>query len=434
MAPFRVIVLWSLFAVGILYLAYFNSDAWVPFYISPELSMELPVMAPVLAAFFLGALCVAILYSVESVSGFFSSIRKSAEEKRMRRATTLYDTGMERLTTGQRKEGEKFFTKALGLNGEHIPSLLALGIIRREEGDLTEAINLHSRAKGLNEKSAAAMLELAEDYFRAEQFVYAVSTIKEAQKIVRKSLPAMRRIRDVYIRVGNIEEAISAQRAVIDNSPVAMEKEERNKLAGLIYQKAMELVEAGKLEEARDALSRAIYDDNQFIPAYIKLAEVYEKLGKSRNARKTLESGFKATRSIIPLKTLELYLRAKDENTAVVDTYRWAKGMAPENEEIRILLVGAYLHNGLPDTARLELSEIKGPLAGSTLAQLMEGKIIHHGDTSDNPAIQALEKAYQREMNVFFRFTCGSCCAITPEYSGRCPSCGQWGSVGQLLL
>ncbi|MDH5637887.1 MAG: hypothetical protein OEZ04_05300 [Nitrospinota bacterium] len=433
MVPLRILILFAAIIGGVLYLAIFN-DAWVPFYLSPELSMELPVMVPVMGSFFLGALCVAIFFSVDSLADFFSSIRKSAEEKRTRRATTLYNMGMERLTTGQRREAEKFFTKALGINGEHIPSLLALGVMRREEGDLTEAINLHSKAKGLNEKSAAAMLELAEDYFRAEQYVYAVSTIKEAQKIVRKSLPAFRRIRDVYVRVGNLEEAIVAQKAVIDNSPVAMEKEERNRLAGLIYQKAMGHIEEGKPEEARDALNNAIYDDSQFVPAYIKLAEVYEKLGKSRNARKTLESGFKATRSIIPLKALELFLRAKDENNAVVDTYSWAKGLAPENDEIRILLVAAYLHNGLPDTARLELSEIKGPLAGSTLAQLMEGKIIHHGDTSDNPALESLEKAYQRELNMFFRFVCGSCFAVAPEYSGRCPSCGQWGTVKQLLL
>ena len=433
MVPARTIVLWAAILGGIVYLAILN-NARVTFFIAPEMSMELHVLWPVLGAFFLGALCVGILYSVEGVTGFFSSIRKSAQEKRIRRATLLYDLGMERVSTGQQREAGKFFTKALGLNGEHIPSLLALGTLRREEGDLTEAINLHSRAKGLNEKSAAALLELAEDYFRAEQFVYAVSTLKEAQKIVRKSLPVMRRLRDVYTRVGNVQEAIVAQKEVIDYSPVAVEKEERRTLAALKYESAMELMNAEKLAESIDALNGAINSDGQFIPAYIKLAEAYEKSGKQRAAKKTLESAFKATRSIIPLKALEIYLRAKGENSAALDNYRWASGLAPDDEELRILLAGAYLENGDHDSARQELGKIKGPLASSTLRQLMEGKIIHHGDTSANPALEALDKAYAREMDMFFRFICQSCGIVTPEYSGRCPSCGQWGAIKLLLL
>ena len=431
MVSIRFAILWAAVAAGMLYLAYLNPDS-VHFTLSTGKSMDLPLMIPVMAAFFLGALCVPILYSVESVTGFFSSMKRKAMERRGRRAGQLYELGSERMMTGSRRDAAKYLSKALALNPDHFPSLLALGAMRRRDGDLTEAIKLHSRARGLNERSAAALLELAEDYYKAEQFVNAVSTLMEAQKIAGESLPAMERIRDVYVRAGNLKEAIATQRKVVENLPVAREPEGRGALAALMYQEAADFLSGSRLAESRDGLKAAIRADSRFVPAYLKLAEVYERMGEAREARKTLEWGYKSTLSLIPLKALELYLRAKGEREKVVEIYLWARGFAPDDMAVRLLLAAAYIDKGDAEAAQRELSGVGGPMADVTLRALIEGKI-HRAQKSDLLAVEALNKAYDREMEEFFHFTCSACGAVAPEYSGRCPRCGKWDGLRPVL-
>ena len=433
MITLRLAILWAAVGGGTLYLAYMNKDSEaVPFVLSPEISMNLPVMAPVMAAFFLGALSVPILYSVDTVVGYFTSLRKSAEEKRRRRAVALYELGVERLMAGGLREAEKFFSKALALNPDHALSLLALGRMKREDGDLTGAIALHSKAKGLNEKSVAALLELAEDYYKAEQFVNAVSSLSQARKLAKDSLPAMERIRDVYARVGNFKEAVAAQKIALENLPMAREPEGRKILCGLMFEEAMEHLKKTRLDEAAAGMKDILRQDDQFIPAYLKLAEIYEKQGSPKNVRKTLEWGFKSTRSLIPLKALELYLRAKGE-AGLVEIYRWALGLSPEDGAARLMLAGAYLEKGEVDNAQAELDQLKGPMAVSALRHMMEARInrAKNGDSSPMPS---LEKAYERQVDEFFRFLCSGCGVVSGEYAGRCPQCGQWNTLKPLLV
>ena len=418
---------------GLLYLIYMN-PGWHQFVIAPGKVLEVPLMGTVLAGFFLGGATFILVFFFMTVEGFWGALKKNAADKRTRRVSVLYELALEKLMVGSRYEAEKLFYKALGINPDHIPTLVILGKMRREDGALTDAIELHSKAKGLDSQNPAALLELAEDYIKSEQFVNAVSTLKEVRGLAATALPPMEKLRDVYVRVNNLSEAIKVQRKVVDYSLAANERQERKKLTALMYEEAVGLLDNNRLDEARGLLKSAISEDAQFIPAYLKLAEAHEFSGAPSNAKKALEWGFKSTHSLIPLKALEIYLMAKGEKNSVLEYYKWAVGLAPSNDALRILLAGAYLDTGDKESSLAELGKLKGQLASSPLRHIMELKISYMSNGSgESEAAKGAEKAYESAMKEFFHFICSTCGEISPNYAGRCPSCGEWNGIRPLM-
>jgi len=385
-----------------------------------------------MASFITGALTLMLLYFYDAVTDTIIGARRRSEQKREKRVAALYETGVERLLIGNRREAEKFFRKALAHDHEHIPSLVSLGKMLREDGEITEAIKLHSRARGLGQTNIAALLELADDYVASEQFANAVSMLQQVRQIAGKSLPPLTKIRDIYVRVKNLPEAISIQKKIVSIATLKQVEEERRMLVALTYEQSLEFLAEGKFYDARDGFKSVIRSDYLFIPAYLKLAEVYERIGSPKDATKTLEKGFKATHSIVVLKALEMFLLARKETALVVENYKWAKGLLPNEDMIRLFLAEAYMRNSDIVSARQEIESLNGKLGGMTLYHLVKGKI-RHVEQNVDLALESLGEAYQSEVSGFFHFTCSSCNHMSQEYSGRCRNCGQWNTFQPVL-
>lgn len=425
--PIRLVIFLLAILAGFLYLTFFNT-APVPIRLAPGLAVDLPISLLLMASFVLGSVTVMLLYFYDAIADAFRFLRRSSAEKRARRVADLYESGRERLLMENRREAEKFFKKALAHNPDHVPSLVALGAMRREDGEVSEAVKLHSKARGLDGSSISALLELAEDYVAAEQFANAVSVLKESQTLAGKSAPPLIKIRDIFLRVRNLKEAVAVQKRLVAISPQERLAGERKTLTALLYEDGLERLAEKLFYEARDAFKAVLRNDAGFIPAYLKLAEVYERIGAPKDAIRALERGFKATHSLIILKALEMFLRVREENNRIIENYKWAKGLAPDEAFIRLFLAEAYISKADFAAARHEMEAINGGLDRLTVYHLLEGKI-RHGENNLDQAMESLEAAYDLEISSFFRFTCGACGALTSEYSGRCRSCCEWNTL-----
>jgi len=430
--PIRLVLFLLAILAGFLYLVFFNS-ASAPLTLAPDLTISLPTPMFMLASFILGAVTVMLLYFYDAFADAFGGLRRAAREKRLRRVAQWYETGAERLLIENRRDAEKYFKKALAHNPDHVPSLIALGKMRREDGEVSEAIGLHAKARGLEAGNIAALLELAEDYVAAEQFTNAVSILQETTRLAGRSAPPLIRIRDIFLRVKNHKEAINVQKQVISYSPITRVDRERQLLVALTYEAALEHLAGGRFYDARNGLKTVLRHDDHFIPAYLKLAEAHERIGSPRDAIKTLEKGFKITRSLIILKALEMFLLARDEAQRVIDDYRWAKGLLPDEPMVRLFLAEAYLRNADLASARAEIESVDGATRNMTLYHLIEGKI-RHGENNIDQALESLDEAFQREVGSIFHFSCASCQTFSVEYAGRCRSCGEWNTLQPVLF
>jgi len=331
-----------------------------------------------------------------------------------------------------RRAAEKLFRKTLAHDPDNVPALVALGKMRREEGAVLEAIKLHSHAKGIDPRSLSALLELSEDYVAAEQYVNAVSILNQTRELAGRSIPPLEQIRNIYINVRNWKEAQITQKKIIGLSKGEKARKEKRTMAALHYEDALEELADGRLEEARAGFKSTIKLDSQFVPAYLKLAEVEDKLGRRKETVSALEKGFKATKSIIILKALETLLFTRGEDARVLEELKWAKNLMPEEDVIRLFLSMAYMRVGDYELARHEMESLNGRLESMTLYYLVEGKIRHNENNLDL-ALGSLDDALNQEMSTFFHFTCSSCNQLSKDFSGRSGACGAWNSLEAVL-
>ena len=422
--PARLIAFLLIVLAGLLYITTLNtSPLSVTLY--PGLTMSLPLAVILMAAFFIGVVAVMLLYFYDAVANLFSNLKKSSEAKRAERVLRLYESAAERLMMENRREAEKLLKKALAHQPNHAPSLIALGKMRREEGAVSEAIKLHAKARGLEPENIAALFELAEDYIASEQFANAVSILQEALALAGRSLPPLLKIRDVYLRARNWAGALETQRKIVSLAPWDRAEDERRMLAALTYESAMDGMAAGKLDEAKDGLKAVLRGDDQFVPAYLKLAEIYARNDSRRDAVKILEKGFRVSRSIVILMALESLLLSWNEVEKAVGELRWAKNILPDDDVVRLFLAEAYLRHGDYPAARWEIEGINGRLSGMALFHLVEGKA-SRGENNIDMALDSMDKAFELAAAGFMRFTCSNCGVITSDYAGRCRSCGAW--------
>ncbi|MGK7344741.1 MAG: hypothetical protein ACNS63_02905 [Candidatus Nitrospinota bacterium M3_3B_026] len=429
--PLRLIVLLGALLAGLLYITVLNT-ALLPVTLYPGLELGLPLAVIIMGAFSLGVLAVMALYFYDALADSLSGLKKSASTKRAQRVKSLYEAGAERLMMQRRRAAEKLFKKALAHDPDHVPSLAALGRMRREDGAVSEAIKLHSKARGLDEDNLSVMFELAEDYAAAEQFANAVSVLEKTRTLAGRSLPPLVRIRDIYLRTRHFPGALATQREIVSLAPWDRADEERRMLAALTYENALSDLAGGRLSEAESGFKAVLRGDDQFVPAYLKLAEMDERQGRRKDAVKILEKGFRVTGSIVILMALVSLLTSAGDIDKAIAELKWARGVLPGEDVIRLFLAEAHLRKADYAAARREIDSLDGRLSGMTLFHLVEGKA-RRGENNIDLALDSLEEAYRCELATFFHFTCSACGALSPEYAGRCRTCGAWNTLTPIM-
>jgi lipopolysaccharide biosynthesis regulator YciM len=230
------------------------------------------------------------------------------------------------------------------------------------------------------------------------------------------------------VKVENWSEALKVQRLVIDLAPWSTADEEQKNLAAYLYETGLDALNRGEVTAAKDDFRAAIRSNNRFTAAYLKQAECEERLGWGVDAIKTLEKGFKATRSLVLLKFLEALLLKKEGAPRAVGELRWARDIASDVSAIRLFLATAYLAAGDPAAARGEVDRMGGELSSTTIYHLVVAAV-QKAEDNVSQALVSMQKAQTAEMATLFIFRCGVCHHSFREYSGRCGNCGSWNAL-----
>ena len=396
----------------------------------PSKSYEIATSTFMLLSLAIGAGLVFLIYLMRDVRRFLRSIGVQREQKKRMKIQELYAKGLNAMLAKRNAEAANYFQKVLAVDPNHVDTLLRLGICKLRDKMPQEAILVHQKALGLAPGNQEVLFALAADYEETKRFDDALEVYKRILSKDSSNLTAIIRMRDLYQRLNHWEELYETQSNLVANPLTPSELEiEHRKLVGLKYEFGRSLLEAGDLERAKKTFRGVIKLDKDFIPAYLGLGEVYLEENKAADASELWEKAYKMTSSILLLHRLEdLYLKQGEPGKAI-ELYMRAVNWKPQDVALKFFLGKLYYRLEMVDEAFDILSTVDwGDKEFPDVHKLLGNIYLRRG--SLGLAASEFKKALGFKKQIIIPYFCSNCDLRTTDWSGRCPNCGKWNTIG----
>jgi tetratricopeptide (TPR) repeat protein len=396
----------------------------------PSKSYEIAKSTFLLLALSMGAGLVFLLYIMRDVRRFLRGLGVQREQKKRLKIQELYTKGLNAMIAKRNAEAANYFQKVLVVDPNHVDTLLRMGICKLRDKIPQEAILLHQKALSLAPDSQEVLFSLAADYEETKRFDDALVMYQRILSKDASNLNALIRMRDLYQRLNHWEELYETQRRLVANPLTTSELEiEHRKLVGLKYEFGRSLLEAGDLERAKKIFRGVIKLDKDFIPAYLGLGEVYFEENKAAEASELWEKAYKMTSSTLLLHRLEdLYLKQGEPGKAI-ELYMKAVNWKPQDVALKFFLGKLYYRLEMVDEAFEILSTVDwGDKELPDVHKLLGNIYLRRG--SLGLAASEFKKALGFKKQIIIPYTCSNCDLRTADWSGRCPNCGKWNTIG----
>ncbi len=214
-------------------------------------------------------------------------------------ANYYFESGLTDLAVKQANE-------ALKIEPKHPGAMLLLAQVATSKGDVKGAIAYYERIVELNKDSPMAHLdtrlagvyyELGKLYTQQGEYPKAVDSLKSALAIDNTDADAHCALGEVYQKQGDHEGAVREFAEALRFDPQFAESYQGlaasyaalGKTAEATYAQGMVAYAQGNPADAAPKLEAAVQQAPDFMPAYLGLGLVYEKLGKSDQAVAALQ-------------------------------------------------------------------------------------------------------------------------------------------------
>lgn len=428
----KLIISLIVFILLIVYFTYLNpSDIEIHF--TQHLSLEMPIVVFMLGAILVGVVATAV---VTGWQNFKDSLRRygkqravKKQEKLHRKWEDLFQKAVNEISSGQRGKGIATLEKILHQAPEHFESLAHLGDQLREEGEYDRAISLHQRAIRLDPDNLPVRFALARDYAAAGDVDKEIGALNEIRSRNPNSLPTLRALRDAYLKAGNPDKAYQMQKAVLpllhNSRELAREQE---LFSQITYAKGYQLYKEQKFEQAIVELKRALRENNQCLPAYVTLGEIYLENNNPKTALKFWKNGFEITQSPLLLARMQKQQECMDKLHDSYKLYQEAIGGAPNDglrETFSMLYAQHLLNHGEVDTALDVLSRIQNPSLSTQMYHVKT--LLEKNDLAQ--ADEITRAAFNKVAAAMEEYACTACHKQVEAWSAFCPACHAWNTV-----
>ena len=173
------------------------------------------------------------------------------------------------------REALQLMSRASELLPGHVPTLLQLGQLQRQNGQLDDAITTLRQAQKVDSQNMRVLRELGALYVAAKQFDRAISAFKRARELAPDQPETYFGLGIAYKAAGRLGEAIQAFSDASKRDPQD---------ATTLTQLAETLYAAGKPDKAVTILQRAIAVKRHDPQLYYALGQMYGALGQSDRA------------------------------------------------------------------------------------------------------------------------------------------------------
>jgi len=154
---------------------------------------------------------------------------------------------------------------------------LVQGINAIAAADYEQAVSSLQQVIKAQPDSKAAYFHLGVAYFYLQQYPEALAAFRMAEQLSPKQTGVRLYIGHIYAAQGALDEAIAAYRQELFRL-------EGPQKAETLIALGRTLARAGQLDQAREALSQAIYYDPKYVEAYYRLGQVYMQMGQPQQA------------------------------------------------------------------------------------------------------------------------------------------------------
>jgi HemY protein len=407
------------------YLVFLNA-APVVVRLTPERTASAPLAVALLVAFAAGGVVVALVATARASARGLRQWRQRRRTRRESRRRESTARAQALVWTGDYPQARAELLRG----GEELPTdparlvLLAETYLHEQEPAAARALLERGLARGMHDARLVDLL--AEACERMGDLHAAVAALERARLADPSSPRVARRLRDVYVRQSRASDALALQGEIVlgVRSPTALAAEERT-LRALRYEAA--LLEPDPARAARGVMSIARADPD-FVPAWVSAGDLYLRAGRRFRARRAWERGARRRPAAVLLERIER-LNATDGQARRTDRlYALLARLHPHDPVLPLLHARALVAaNRLADAAAI-LKRLPEPDADRAAAHVLWAEVHRHQGNHED-ATHEYAKALGQALGLAPPYRCTACARATPDWTARCPHCGQWDTL-----
>lgn len=387
---------------------------------------SVPLIALVLISTSIGILAMFIVAAFRDARRYVDSWQVQRVKKREDKIEESYSKGYEAMFAERYEEAEELFNRVIGEEPEHVNSLLRLGDIYYDRGDLRKATNFYQRAKVIKPRRIETLLSLSKVYYAQNKRQDAIKYLDSLLEIDEQNPGFLYRKRDIYEKNSQWEEVLEVQNKVLKCklSDEDDERENRN-LLGYKFEHAKHLLATGETDKAIKSLKSIIKADKDFISAYLTLGDTYLADNNNKEAEALFLKGYDLTSSPVLLARLEEYFINIGEPSTIIDLYQKAIQKEPNDIRLRFFIAKLYYRLEMIDYASDAIEAIDAASFNHPELHALLGSVYERRSEYEKAA-EEFKKALNAGKPLIVPYCCSSCHYISREWSSRCPECSDW--------
>jgi predicted Zn-dependent protease len=423
-----------LVTVVVSYLSVLNRDLLVqPLWLTgvPGAGWNVPLFVILLALFLSGFLPVVSRMLVETVRRDLAERRARRESRAEESLDQTYRRAVDLLEDGQVSRAARELEVVLAARPDEFSALLAYGAALRTLGSPAEAIRTHQRAAETYPRSVAVQYALAADFDASGDR----GTGDEIRNRILREFPGrgLAVLRDRRQRAIDAGDWRHANRVQDEIDALLESVGETHRHApeirqGLVYQRAVALLEEERPEDAIEVLGGLVEQVPAFVAARVLLGEARLLQGRADEAVQVWREGFEATGSPTFLLRIEDHFIENEDPQRAIDTLRELIAGRADDLLARFFLGRLYYRLEMHDDAWRTLAPLEDRLGSSPTFHFLLGRI-HERRGEIARAAERFQKSARLLGVRNAEFACRSCGRRYGEWMDRCEACGAWSSV-----
>jgi lipopolysaccharide biosynthesis regulator YciM len=419
-----ITLIFILFLGAVTYFAIFNQEE-VTVILYKNLQYQLPMFVLVLISSIIGALLMLIIYTIRDTRRLIGNIQMQKRQKRQEKIQNLYSRAIGAINSGKTEVATDALKEILNEDPGNLQALLRLGEIALESKDIKGAQEYFKKALASDPENVEALLNLIKVKEEIGVDDEALSYIDELLEKDPDNIVARYKKRKILERNGRWDDLVYLQKELIKNIQSESEKKmEQKLLVGYKYEAGRESLESGRIEKAKKAFKNAIKLNKDFVPAHLGLAEVMIREGSTEDAINYLEKIYQQYKSLIILARLEDLLIRIGEPSRLIRVYKNSLAERPGDNILKFFLAKLYYRLEMLDDALSTIQSIENPGSIPEIAKIKGGIYLKRGEYEK--ASEEFKSVLDMKKTLRLPYCCSVCGETEDEWSGRCPSCGNW--------
>lgn len=423
------VLMFLVFLVILGFFAIENKDT-VTIKIPFESAYEMSKMALILLSTSFGALVVLIIFFFRDTKRAIDNRQYQKRQRKESRIREFYAKALDASLGNKEQEAKDALSGILKEDPENTNALLKLGDIAFSQEDYATALEYYRKVREIHPRNLQVLLSLGAVMERMESLDEALKYLDDILDKDQDNLSALLRKRAILEKRDKWDDLLPLQKTVAKLQAGERQRAaEERRLAGYTYEYARSSLESGEPEKAEKSFRTLIKADEGFIPAYLGLAEVMLQKKDAEEAINFLEKSFERLRSFILLARLEDILINAGEPGRLIRLYRNSLSRNPNDSELKFLLGRLYFRLEMIEDAAEIFESAEMASFSSPAYHCMRGELFARRNMLPM-AVEQLRKACSTCHSPRTSYHCTACSHRAGEWSGRCPTCGEWNTFG----